>query len=360
MHILKKYILFLHTILNYKKPIGVFFALIVVIFTYKWFSTSPASTIQDEKIVEVEIVKSATIKEMANFIGTIRSHQQTALTAKTNGTLTIISKPGQLVKKGDPIAKIDNEDIERNYKILKEAEEIAKAQFDRASLLFKSGASSKNAVEEKKSFLLESQKKLSDAKISLEEIKILAPFDGIVGLFKFREGSQVNKENTIVQFYDPKSLIVEFDVPLPVAKKVENGGQIFVNNQEYRLTYIQKMLDEETHMCPAYAEIDCSNCVIGTTVDVSLVTQAKQSVVVIPLEAIFLQEGKPFVYIVKDAKAVITPVTYGIRDKKHIEITSGLKEGDKIIPFGHNRLYPDVAVKIGTPGLGATTSDEKK
>ena len=82
-----------------------------------------------------------------------------------------------------------------------------------------------------------------------------------MGLFKFREGSQVNKEDIIVQFYDPKSLIVEFDVPLSVAKKVENGGQIFVNGKEYRLTYIQKMLDEETHMCPAYAEIDCSNCV---------------------------------------------------------------------------------------------------
>ena len=181
-----------------------------------------------------------------------------------------------------------------------------------------------------------------------------------MGLFKFREGSQVNKEDIIVQFYNPKSLIVEFDVPLSVAKKVENGGQIFVNDKEYRLTYIQKMLDEETHMCPAYAEIDCSNCVIGTTVDVSLVTQAKQSVIVIPLEAIFLQEGKPFVYIVKDSKAVITPVSYGIRDKKHIEVTSGLKEGDQIIPFGHNRLYPDVAVKISTTGLGALTSDYKK
>jgi len=113
-------------------------------------------------------------------------------------------------------------------------------------------------------------------------------------------------------------------------------------------------------MCPAYAEIYCPDCVIGTTVDVSLVTQAKQSVIVIPLEAILLQEGKPFVYIVKEGKAVITPVTYGIRDKKHIEITSGLKEGDKIIPFGHNRLYPDVAVKISTTVLGAPTSDDKK
>ena len=167
-----------------------------------------------------------------------------------------------------------------------------------------------------------------------------------MGLFKFQEGSEVQKADIIVQFYDPKSLIVEFDVPLSVTEKVENGGPIFVSDQEYRLTYIQKMLDEQTHMCPAYAEISCLNCVIGTTVDVSLVTQVKHSVIVIPVEAVFLRGGKSFVYVVKDNKAKLTRVNYGIRDKKRIEITYGLNEGDQIIPFGHNRLYPNMSVKI--------------
>jgi membrane fusion protein (multidrug efflux system) len=350
----------LNTALKYKKSMGVFSTLIIAILIYKYFVLPLPPTSQEEKIVEIEIVKNATIKQTANFIGTIRSRQQTALRAKTNGILTIISTPGQQVKKGDLIARIENEDIERSYKILKEAEEIAKSQFDRTNSLLKSGVSSKNAVEEKRSLLLETQKKRSDTKIALEEIKIYAPFDGIVGLFKFREGSQVNREDIIVQFYDPRSLIVEFDIPLSVAKKVENGGQIFVNDKEYRLTYIQKMLDEETHMCPAYAEIDCPNCVIGTTVDVGLVTQKKQSVIVIPFEAIFLRNGKPFVYVVKDNKARITPIGYGIRDKKRIEIVSGLKEEDQVIPFGHDRLYPDVAVKISPHGSETPINDSKK
>ena len=346
--------------LNYKKPIGVFCALILVILIYKYFTTSVRPTTQEEKIVEVQLVKSETIKETANFIGTIRSRQQTALTAKTNGILTIIAKPGQLIKKGDLIAKIDNQDIERNYKILKEAEEIAKAQFNRANLLLKSGAASKSAVEEKKSLLLEAEKRRSDVKMLFEEIKIFAPFDGTLGLFKFQEGSQVKKADIIVQFYDPKSLIVEFDVPLSVAKKIEDGGQVFVNDKEYRLTYIQKMLDEETHMCPAYAEINYLDYVIGTTVDVSLVTQVKQSVIVIPVEAIFLRAGKPFVYLVKDSKAALTPVGYGIRDKTRIEITYGLEEGEQIIPFGHSRIYPNMAVKASYQDLDDSANNPTK
>ena len=57
---------------------------------------------------------------------------------------------------------------------------------------------------------------------------------------------------------------------------------------------------------------------------------------------------------------MLTPIRYGIRDKKRIEIISGLKEGDQIIPSGHNRLYPDVAVKISSNESEATTNDSKK
>ena len=258
----------------------------------------------------------------------------------------LCSKAGQEVKKGDLLARIENEDIEKNYRILKETEEIAKGQFERANSLLKSGVSSKNTVEEKYSLLLETQRKLSDAKISLEELKIYAPFDGIVGIFKLREGSQLNTGDAIVSVYDPKSVLVEFDLPLSAAKEVNDGGSIIIDNQEYRLTHIQKMLDEETHMCPAYAEIRCSGCIIGTAIEVTVVIREITNAVVIPFEAVFLKETKPYVYIAEEGKALLKAVELGIRDKKRVEIKSGLNPGDKVIAFGHNRLYPGAAVKI--------------
>ena len=107
----------LQIIINYKKSLVVFFALMTVILIYKYFDTSPIPIPEEDKIVVVEVVKKSDIKEIVNFIGTIRSRQQTGLRAKTNGILTIIAKPGQLVTKGDLIAKIQNQDIENNYKI---------------------------------------------------------------------------------------------------------------------------------------------------------------------------------------------------------------------------------------------------
>lgn len=243
---------------------------------------------QNAKVVEVEEVSLKSIKQTTELIGIIKSERQSLLTAKIKGTLHVIKKPGQEVEKGSLIAEIENNEIENNFRILKESEEIAKLQFERVDSLLKLGVTSKNAVEKNQALFLAAKKRASDAKIALEEIKIYAPFDGVVGLFKFREGSQVGAGDNIVSFYDPSSLIVEFDIPLAIAKQVSNGNKVFINGKEYSLTHIQKMLDEGTHMCPAYVDINCKDCIIGTAVDISLVVRELQAAIVIPFEAVFL------------------------------------------------------------------------
>jgi membrane fusion protein (multidrug efflux system) len=333
--------------INYKKTHIIIAVIILMTIFYGLYKAIHTSTPpQNLKVVEVQIAQLRPIQQTARFIGTIRSEQATTLVAKSNGILDRFVTSGQHVKKGDLIAKIDNNDIERNYKLSQEMEQISKLQYDRFNQLQKTGVISQSTLEEKKGILIESQKKVTDAKMAIDEINVYAPFDGIVGIFKIREGSQVQAGDTLVSFYDPSKTIVEFDVPLSVMSTVNDGDTVFIEGKQYPLTYIQKMLDEETHMSPAYVNIECNNCIIGSTVDVNLVVKEKKSAIIIPNEAVFLRNGKPFVYIVKDGKATLTPVEPGIREKEWIEITSGLQQNDQVIISGQARLYPEAPVKI--------------
>lgn len=106
------------------------------------------------------------------------------------------------------------------------------------------------------------------------------------------------------------------------------------------------MLDEDTHMCPAFVDISCSDCIIGTTVNVEIILQEKQNVIVVPFESIVIKDAVPYAYIVKDNKANLVPLTLGIRNQKQIEVISGLNEGDKIILYGHERLYSGAPISI--------------
>ena len=45
---------------------------------------------------------------------------------------------------------------------------------------------------------------------------------------------------------------------------------------------------------------------------------------------------------VKEGKTVLVPVQLGLREKKLVEITSGLKQDDLLIITGQARLYPGI------------------
>lgn len=329
------------------KKISLVIGLLLLYGLYSMLHFHPAPP-AETKIVEIEKASFQNIQQTARFIGTIKSEQATQLMVKSKGILERFVNSGQRVKKGELIAKIDNKDVEQNYKLSEEMEQIAKLQYQRFDSLYKKGVVAKNAMEEKESLWIEQQKKMSDAKISLDDINVYAPFDGIVGVFKIREGSQVQAGDTLVSIYDPSTIIVEFDVPISIVQFVHDGTPVFINQRQYALTYIQRMLDEDTHMSPAYVSIQCENCIIGSTVDVDLVVNEKKSVIVIPYEAVFLRDGKTFVYVMKEGQAVLTPVELGIKEKEKVEVTSGLKKEDAVILRGQARLYPGALVKQET------------
>lgn len=336
--------------------IGAIVALWITFYTTKHPSAS--ETQSAVKVVAVHKVHRETIQEKAHSIGTIESLAQTTFRARNAGIARLCIEEGKKVQKGTLLAIIHNPDQEKAYGVLKEAQNIAKGQLDRALKLLALNAMSKTMVEDKKLALLDAQKRTFDAQTTLEESHLRAPFDGVIGLFKVKEGSQVHQGDMIVQFYNPSTLIVRFDLPLVIAKQVQKNTNLWVNNTLYPLTYLQQMVDEETHMCPAYAYIDCPMCIIGSTTDVEVVLREHSEVLVVPFKAVFLKNGSPFVYVVRDKKATLTPVALGIRDQDRIEITAGLKEGDLVIPDGQLLLYDGLSIQLQEESFPKTDSKE--
>jgi len=299
-----------------------------------------------EKTVEVVTISPTSIKQTTRLLGTVRPKHATVLMTKTSGTLDYMVPAGESVKKGALIAKIENADVEASYKLSESAEDIAKKQYERTQTLFKSGHVSAKMLEDQKNTWIEAQKRLAATRIDLDKTRFFAPFDGIVGVFKTHEGSQLEVGDAVVTFYDPSQLMVEFDIPDSLIEFLQNGQSVIIKDKLYPLTHFQRMIDEDTHMCPAYVDIACETCLIGTSVPVDLVLQNKNNTIVIPYGATFIREGKMYVYRVVDNKANLTPITLGIREKEKVEVTEGLKMGDVVICVQPQRLYPECAVKV--------------
>ncbi len=76
----------------------------------------------------------------------------------------------------------------------------------------------------------------------------------------------------------------------------------------------------------------------GMSVVVKLPNNARMGVVMLPKEAVTVQNMVNTVFTVKDGKAVRHVVKTGISDDKNLEIISGIKAGDEVIVKGQNLL----------------------
>ncbi|MDX1838519.1 efflux RND transporter periplasmic adaptor subunit [Legionella taurinensis] len=314
------------------------------LFHSKTSAEAPAN-----KLVEIEVVKKQTLRQTIHLLGTIHPQHSTVLVAKESGMLDALVPTGQKIRKGTLIAKIANPDREKNLQLSTAAVELAKAQYERISPLIKKGYVSAKEAEEKKQLWIDAQKELSKTKIELDNSRFYAPFDGIIGAYKKREGAEVNAGEAVVSLYDPSSLIVDVDIPCSNLSDIHEGQPVYVQGKTYALSHLQKMLDEDTHMCPADVTIQCEECLVGSTVDVDLVVAEKKDTVVIPFQALFLRNSKPFVYVVRQSRIELVAVKTGLKQQDQIEIISGLKPGQHLVIRGQERLYPGMTVDSVNP-----------
>ncbi|WP_454782961.1 efflux RND transporter periplasmic adaptor subunit [Legionella sp. WA2022007384] len=337
----------LSTLVSKFKIIGLSSILLIGLGVYYTFyyhaAKSPASS---PKIVETVTITPSTIEKKIKLIGTIRPKHATVLIAKGSGMLDTLMSSGQVVQKGDLIAKITNPDIERSYQLSKETERLENTQYQRLKNLQKTGFVSAREVEEKKRIWIDSQKEKAKTKIELKNMRFYAPFDGVIGAFKIKEGAQVTEGAAVVTIYDPDSLTVEIDIPCTNNHSIEENQPIYILGKLYHLNHVQKMIDDETHMCPADVDIQCTHCLVGASVSSQLVVNKKTGTLVIPTQALFLKQGKTHVYKVVDKKIELIAVKTGIQEQDNVEIISGLKSGDQIVSKSPERLYPGLEVLI--------------
>ena len=329
--------------------------LILLLSVFKIHATPPEP---DCKTVEVECAKKSDLTEIIRLIGTVQATRSTLFAARNSGILMLVISAGKKASEGELIAHLENSDLAKAFALSKHSESIAEDQYKRFLSLAKTNSASKQDVDSRLNLWNESQKQLADAKIKLEQTQFLAPYPGIVGVYLKRQGSQVQAGDSIVNFYDPSSLVVEFDIPEEALKLIKENQSLLINGKKFLLTTVQKMIDPETHMSPASVDYTDNDCIIGGLVSVDLILSHKENIICLPTEAVFLKQGKTYVYTVnKEEKADLVPVSIGIRQEDNLEILSGIQEGDQVIVKNPGRLYPGISIKIATPSPSSPSKE---
>jgi len=310
--------------------------------------------------VEVTTVKTTRLQDDTQAVGTLKSRQSVMLRPEVAGRVSQIAfADGARVRKGQLLVQLDDV-LERAELSQAQAQvSIARANLKRNQELLAEKFVAPRVVEESQASLQVAEAQLALAQARLGRMRIVAPFDGTVGIRTVNLGDYVKDGADLVNLEDSSSLYVDFRVPERFQSKLATGqtvkveldalpGQVF----HAKVQALDPLVDANGRsvsvraVLPGMGQSALRSGMFARTTTVFSVSDAA---LMVPEEAIVPQGGKQFVFVIESEGEGETrkqtsrkvEVKLGVRSNAQVQLLSGVKEGDTVVVAGQQRLQKD-------------------
>ena len=347
----------------------------ILVFLLIFLFTACKKEAKEEMIRAVKIQEINSMQDEnfnVEFPAQISPSQKTVLAFKYAGKIKSINfESGDFVKKGQVIAVIDDTDYKVNLDAFSKKYEAAKAvaqnaeqQFARAETLYRGDALAKkdydNALMQRNvaiSTFKEASAGLQNARNTLNDTKIVAPYDGYIDKKVVDVGTVVPEGGPVVSFISNEITDISVNASVRDIEYIKNAENIVFKDSGSDKIYglkIKSIAQNPDSINLTYPVIftfselsENDKFLSGQTGTVTIAVKNKgKEEILVPINAFFEDKGSN-VYLFKDGKAVKTPIELGeLRETDKISVVKGLKTGDKVIVAGVSKLADGDKVKL--------------
>ena len=165
--------------------------------------------------VEAAKVETLRLPDDTQAVGTLKSRIGVVLRPEVSGRITQLNfTDGQRVRKGQVLVQFDDQlPLAQMQQSLAELS-IAQANQKRNQELVAQNFISQRSLDESAANLQVAQAKLALAKATADRLKIIAPFDGMVGIRSVNVGDYLKDGADIVNIEDIDAIFVDFRLPI--------------------------------------------------------------------------------------------------------------------------------------------------
>jgi RND family efflux transporter MFP subunit len=369
--------------------------LAVIVAAYLFFTgkLTPAVEVEVATVSEVYPYQAYTL---LNASGYVVAQRKAAVAAKTTSSLVWLGvEEGSRVRKGEVIARLEGKDVSAarrqaaaNLKVSEASLNQAKAELHDAKLAFvrerelvRQGIvaqadfdaadaryrKAKAGVAGGESAVNAARSALQAADVAVEYTLIRAPFDAVV-LTKNADvgdiitplGAAANAKASVVTIADPESLQVEADVSESNLEKVREGQpceisldalpeerfrgavhMIVPTADRSKATVLVKVrfIDRDRRILP---EMSAMVAFLSKRVP----DNQRKPKTAVSRDALTTRSGRKVVFVLKENHVVQTLVVTGGSIGDFVEITSGVKAGDKVVTKPSEKLKDGSKVKV--------------
>jgi membrane fusion protein, multidrug efflux system len=326
--------------------------------------------------VLVQAAELMPIADQFEFIGRAAAVDKVELRARVKGFLGPRKfNDGDMVKKDEVVFTIEPETYQAtvDQKIaqrdsMQAALTNADLQLQRATELLRTNTGTKQTYDQRLSEQLQARANLEDAKaqlrdaeIQLSYTEIRSPIDGRIGRAAVSPGNLVGPDSGVLATVVSETPIrVLFPVTqrelLDAKRNASIGdppevrlrladGNLF--QEKGKLDFIDITVDPKTDGQIVRATFDNKDNLLtdGQTVRVILEESKPQKVVTVPQQAVALDQTGPYLFVVDDKNVVhLRRIKAGTVRSGMLVVTEGLKEGEKVVIQGQQRIRDGMTV----------------
>jgi HlyD family secretion protein len=353
--------------------------------------------------LRIATVTQGTLVRDAAVNGKVVAAVSPTLYSTAAGTVTLKVNPGDKVKRGDIVAELDSPDlldqlkreqssyeqlqaeVARQHILAKKQKLLARHDADQAEVdriaaqrtyerIEKAGAAgvipkndfdkardalrsaeirSKHAtaaaelensdvefqLKTKESQLQQQKLTLDYAKRRVDELKLRAPVDGVVGLIAVTNRSVVAANAAVMTLVDLSRLEVQLEIPESYVADLGLGMHAEITAGDIKATGTLSALSPEVSNNLVLARVrfdgeQPAGLRQSQRISARLLIEEKPNVLMLPRGPFVEQDGGRIAYVVENGIAHRKPIRLGATSVSAVQIAEGLKAGDKVVVSG--------------------------
>lgn len=329
-------------------------AAVLAVIGYKFYHRTSSAEL-NSVLVRASQVQETDLPQEVHVIGTLVA-RSVQITPEIPGHInSVLFKDGTFVSRGTVLVQLDDAVYKAKYESAKAKLNYSKNNYRRMALLGKKGVIAQQAIDQAESDLKERQAEMDENEVILNKMKLIAPFDGVVGSSRVNPGDYVTVGQKIVMLTDTKNLRIEYTVPEKFLPHLKLGQKVTVTAAAYpgrsfngELTFISPTINVDNRSISLYAEVDNSENLLaaGMFVEASQSLGNTEHALMVPARSLVPVLDGAQVFKIVDGKAFSVDVVIGQRTTENVQVVQGLSKHDVVITDGQLKVKNGMSVKV--------------
>jgi len=321
---------------------------------------APAERAQTE--VQVREMTAESVTRFVELQGQAEADRIATVRAETTGRVVALpGERGTRVKEGDELAVLAMNDRQARLEEAKSLVAQRESEYQAAQRLGEKGFQAENRVKEANAALAEAQARLAQIRKEIEDVRISAPFDGVLETRPVEIGDYVSVSDTVATVVDDDPLKIVAHVPQQKVNRISEGASTditFITGQTATgsVTLVASVAADSTRTYRIEVDVQNSDQSFraGMSAALRIPTDTVQAQFVSPALFSLDTEGRLGIKTVDAENKVVFHTVDTIQARPDGVWVAGLPETARVITVGQGFVQAGETVKPVSEGASDT------